>query len=371
MRILFLHRWVGVHGGGTETHIKALVNIFLERGHEVGIITRAGDFPLEGLFPKARVWRVAGNFRESDHSYEDWRVYPHTALFIIKLLIKLLYLHFRGERFDVLSVHFPTEAVVARVYRALFKTPFGNILEGYTPLEGKVARWADQPITISEYEAQRYKQNFGIDSVVIPNGADQKRFNERVDGSEIRQKYCQDREKLVVTVCRLEPRKDIPTLLQAAVAAHEKMPEVRFVIAGTGINAAELKSQSSQLNTQGYVTFAGFVSDEDLPRYYAAADLFVLPTLEEGFGIVYAEAMSCGIPILTTDIPAAREVVGEAGEFVPVKSPKILAEKIVSILRDPKKMAKMGAASLKRAGRYDWEKLAADYEKVYKEAAGL
>jgi len=92
----------------------------------------------------------------------------------------------------------------------------------------------------------------------------------------------------------------------------------------------------------------GYVPDEELPRYYALADLFVFPTLLEGFGLPLAEALACGTPVVTTGAGSGPEVVGPGGRIVPARDPAALAKAINALLADPDLRLRLG-----RAGR-EW-----------------
>ncbi len=369
MKILFFHRWVGVHGGGTETHLLELARRFSQRGHDVAILTRQGR-RLQDLDKRIRVIRISRNPGESDHSYENLLVYLHTALFALKSLVRLLILHAHRERFDVISVHFATEALVARIFRWISKTPFLFVLEGYTPLEAKTAAAADARIAISDFEAAQYRDVHGVEAAVVHIGVDRARFGiEAAKAADLRAKFVSGKEILVLTVCRLEPRKDLSTLLRAAERLRETQPHIRFVIVGEGISGPALREELTRRNLGNCVRLAGYVDDEKLPFYYKAADIFVLTSREEWFGIVYIEAMAAGLPVIATNVDAAPEVLGDCGIFFERGNDASLAERIRELARDAQRRADRGRRSLVRAERFDWEKQATLYEAHYVRAA--
>ncbi len=365
MKIIFLHRWVGVHPGGTETHIKNLMDFFVARGHEVNLITREGEAVAE-LNKKIKVFTVPRLPYESDFSYKsmwDPRLYLYTFLFMVLVFVKFLEIYFlKNERFDVLSVHFVTEAKVARLIRFLFRIPFVFSLEGYTPLEAREARHADLIFSVSRDIANRCQKDFGYTPIVKTHGVDLRVFNENNDGREIRQKYSLGDKFVFLTVCRLEPRKDLPTLLQAARKFLDDHDAV-FLIVGEGIQSGELKKQATDLGLHERVIFAGRVSDVALPSYYAAGNVFVLPTLYEGFGIVYAEAMASGLPIISTNTSAVPEVVGDAGILFPPKDVGALVSALTRVYTDRELYLRLKDKALRRAkDNFDLEKLLAIYE---------
>lgn len=366
MKILFFHRWVGVHGGGTETHLLELAKRFCELGHNITILTREGN-RLYDIDKKIRVIRISRNFDESEHSYEDARVYIHTILFMLKSLLKLFLLNFKGEKFDVVSVHFTTEAIIARIFKFFAKTPFIFVLEGYTPYEAIAARYADARISISDFEAKVYEQKHNLKSKVIPVGIDTNRFSVNRDESlRIRSRFVTDKQILVLTVCRLEPRKDIFTLIDAARLVNGENKDIKFIIAGDGILKSTIEKVIKESSLSSFITLAGFVSDEDLPYYYGASDIFILTSKEEWFGIVFLEAMANGLPIIATNVGACPEVVGSSGIFFDRGDYKELANKILELASNAKLRQSLSFKSKSRVHEFDWNKQILLYEEAYK-----
>ncbi|MDD5245827.1 MAG: glycosyltransferase family 4 protein [Candidatus Omnitrophica bacterium] len=365
MKILFFHRWTGVHGGGTETHLLELAGRFSRMGHEVTILTREGKM-LRDPGEKIEVIRVSRNFRESDHSYEDFRVYIHTALFMVKSLCRLIILHLRGRRFDVISVHFTTEGLVAMLFRFFSGTPFIFVLEGYTPQEAAIAKYADQRVAISKFEAGVYQEKHGVDSRVIYIGIDRQRFaRDRQARERMRSRFVLPDQLLVLTVCRLEPRKDLFTLIEAARLLREKVRNLRFVIAGDGILKEALALRIREDNLGDLIYQAGFVSDSELPAYYSAADMFLLPSKEEWFGIVFLEAMAAGLPIIAANVDACPEVVDGCGVFFEKGNAPDLAQKIALLAGDRELRQKFALKAAARAEEFSWERQIALYQEAY------
>ena len=372
MKILFFHRWTGVHFGGTETHVTELMRGFLQRGHQVSLLTRQG--PLVGsLDPKIRVHRVSKNFCESDHSYENpIFLYFHTFLFMSKSFLYLLYLRiFLGQKYDVISVHFATEALVARFYRLIFKTPYVFVLEGYTPLEANEAKLADVSIAISENMVEKISQNHGYKPYFLQVGIDAGRFNLTIDGSSQRSEYIAGYDKLIITVGRLEPRKDYPTLLEAVSLIKQKGYRYRFIIVGDGIDRDKIGQSIKSLGLTEDAVMIGAVTEDLKAKLYRACDLFVLPTLYEGFGIVFIEAMASGLPIISTNVGAVPEVVGRAGLLVEPQNCQELAEAVIKVLEDSDLHSNLRREAINISGNYSWDKLIIKYEDVYRVAARL
>lgn len=366
MKILFFHRWTGVHFGGTENHVTNLMERLLERGHGVSLLTRQGN-RTESFDQKIKIYTVGKNPFESDHSYETpILLYFHTLLFMVKSFLFLCNLRiFRGQKFDVISVHFVTEAVVARLFRLIFKTPYVFIQEGYTFLEANEAKKANASVAISENMVQKIFEVHGYQPTFIPVGIDLKRFNLKVDGSQERAKFVSGYEKLVVTVGRIEPRKDYPTLVAAVQLVKQKGYRYRFLIVGDGIDREKITHLIEKDGLSGEVLMLGALSEDLKSQIYRASDLFVLPTLYEGFGIVFVEAMVCGLPIVSTNVGAVPEVVGPAGLLVEPKNPEALAQAIIKVFNNPDLYKDLKDNAVKLGSSYNWDRLIVEYENVY------
>ncbi|HUW96846.1 MAG TPA: glycosyltransferase family 4 protein [Anaerolineae bacterium] len=153
---------------------------------------------------------------------------------------------------------------------------------------------------------------------------------------------------LIVCVARLVPDKGLECLLEAVALVVGSRPECKFLIAGDGPLRTKLMDEAVELGIEDSVIFAGFRND--VPRVLAAADLFVLPTLREGFGVVFAEAMAMGVPVVGSKMAPITEVVkdGETGILVPPNQPRLFAEAIVSLLEDEAKRRDMAQAARAR-----------------------
>lgn len=365
MRILFFHRWVGVHKGGTETHIRELADRFQKMAHEVTILTREGN-ELNGFNPAVKIIRIPKNIGESDHSYEDFRVYIHTLFFMAKAFFKLFCLLTKPGNFDVISVHFFTELWVAKVCVIFKKIPIVFVLEGYTSLEAKAAKFADRKISISSFEAEMYRKNHSLESVVIPIGIDLARFSVSKSSTEhLIHKFAPNKEKIALTVCRLEPRKDLFTLIKAVKYLEEKVNSIKFLIVGDGISRKQIEKEIQVQGLENRILLPGRIDDSDLPYYYACADFFILPTKQEWFGIVFVEAMASGLPIITTTVGACPEVAGECGLYFKSEDHVALAEKIMELSDNNLLLQNLSKCSIRRAGNFDWNKVIKKYEEQY------
>jgi glycosyltransferase involved in cell wall biosynthesis len=159
---------------------------------------------------------------------------------------------------------------------------------------------------------------------------------------------------LVYTVGRLEDAKDLPTLLRAFERVHERRPDARLVVAGTGSRLADLRAQAGRASAAEAITFPGYV--DNAYAGMAAADVFVLSSRHEGLPTVILEALACGTPVVSTDCPSGpREILadGTFGPLVPVGDDAALADAIVATLKDASATGSSGT------GHADTERLVA------------
>ena len=175
----------------------------------------------------------------------------------------------------------------------------------------------------------------------------------------------------MIFACRqLFPRKGIRFLIEAAAALKPRYPDLKLVLAGDGFERPALTRLAEELGIGGDVTFLGWVPNTDLPPYYRAAAVSVIPSLEEGFGIPAAEAMGCEVPVVASDAGGLPEVVddGVTGLVVPRGNVGALASAIGALLQDPALRRRMGEAGRARALQlFDWDRTAEQFDQLYRE----
>ena len=173
---------------------------------------------------------------------------------------------------------------------------------------------ADRVVVLSEFSREQLTSYypFAREKVVkIPGGVDLERFRPAEDRGAVRAALCLPGDmRVLFTARRLVPRMGVENLLLALEEIVTARPDVLLVVAGRGRLESKLKTLAASRRLTNNVRFVGFVDDDDLVRYYQAADLFVLPTLAfEGFGMVTLEALSCGTPAVGTPIGATPEIL--------------------------------------------------------------
>ncbi len=174
-------------------------------------------------------------------------------------------------------------------------------------------------------------------TVTVPNGVDTKRFNPKNSGAAIRKRLTEGkRDKVVLYVGRVSREKRIDVILKAAKAL--KRPDVKFVFAGTGPAMHYYQHMAIDYGLRDQTRFVGFVSQEELPRYYAAADLMCTASTFETQGVVLLEALASGKPVVGVDHLAIKEIIrnGRNGEKFPVGDAGACARKIAKVLGSPR-----------------------------------
>jgi glycosyltransferase involved in cell wall biosynthesis len=202
---------------------------------------------------------------------------------------------------------------------------------------------------------------------LIFNGTDLSRFSPSANGNRVDPYFGSQ----MIFACRqLFPRKGIRFLVEAVAQLKPRFPELKLVLAGDGFERPALAKLAEELGISEDVTFLGWVPNVTLPDYYRAAAISVVPSLEEGFGIPAAEAMGCEVPVVASDAGGLPEVVehGVTGLIVPRGDTGALAQAIGSLLADPDRRRRMGAAGRERALRlFDWDRSAEQFERLYLE----
>lgn len=184
---------------------------------------------------------------------------------------------------------------------------------------------------------------------------------------KIKQKYNLN-YPFILYVGTLEPRKNIPTLIKAFYKLKKSGLPHKLVITGKkGWKYKDIFELIDKLELQKDVVFTGYVPKEDLPALYNAADLFIYPSLYEGFGLPPLEAMACGTPVITSNTSSLPEVVGNAGIMVDPYDVDGLAKVMYEVLTNEGLREELRKKGLERAKLFSWKKTAEETLKVYEE----
>jgi D-inositol-3-phosphate glycosyltransferase len=218
---------------------------------------------------------------------------------------------------------------------------------------------------------------YGADSsrmAVIPCGVDLRRFRP-INRASARRSLGLDSSPVVLYVGRLEPLKGIDILIEA-MAQLERSDALLLIVGGDAEAESELRrlqAQAIALGLEKRVRFIGAVQQSDLPRYYSAADVCVVPSYYESFGLVAVEAMACATPVVASRVGGLASTVsdGETGYLIPWRCPEPFAERIDLILSNDELRKNLGLAARRSMRRYGWERvtasLAAEYSRMWQE----
>lgn len=232
----------------------------------------------------------------------------------------------------------------------------------YVSIDKKLIESSDEVISVSEACSDELKRYYNINkSKVIYNGVDTNFFKPDDTKANIHEPY-------VLYAGRLSPEKGLFDLIDSIKIVSKTCPDIKLIIIGKGPMERTLRNKVRALELSENIKFLGSLNHDDLLDYYQSASIYVLPSYFEGLATTLLEALACGVPIITTNIPANSEAVIDSinGFLVPPKKPKILAESILALLSDTKLRKKMGNNSRKRAMNYfDWDIISKKIEDTY------
>jgi glycogen synthase len=241
-----------------------------------------------------------------------------------------------------------------------------------------VERWitnrAERVIACSYYMREQVADIFGVDEgkvAVIPNGIDPGDLQAH-DGDELkrlRHEFAAPDEKLVLLIGRLVYEKGFQLALEAMPALIERLQGIRFLVAGSGTHEPELRRQAAELGLMEHGTFLGWIGDDVLHSLYRIADVCVVPSIYEPFGLVALEAMASGCPCIVADTGGLREVVPheEAGLRFRPRDPEALVEVAARVLSDDALGRRLVAEAYEHLRRFDWFDVADRTSALYSE----
>ncbi|TQN31238.1 phosphatidylinositol alpha-mannosyltransferase [Haloactinospora alba] len=347
--------------GGVQQHVNDLAVTLLELGHEVSVLAPCDseqELPdhvvsAGGAVPvpyNGSVARLAFGFRAAGR-VRRW---------------------IRDGAFDLLHVHEPAAPSLSLLACWVAEGPIVATFHTANPRSRAMTVSAaalhtalekiNGRIAVSEAARKTLVEHLGGDAVLIPNGVDMRRFAsaEPLEGWP-------GEGGAIGFLGRLdEPRKGLGVLLDAFARLGPQRPGLRLLLAGPGDSGEVEAKVPDELRDR--VVLLGQVSDADKVRAYHSVSVFCAPNLGgESFGIVLAEAMSAGAPLLASDIAAFRKVLrgGAAGELFATGDPDALANGAATLLDSPDRRAELSEAARSAVRAYDWRSVAAEIVRVY------
>jgi glycogen synthase len=244
-------------------------------------------------------------------------------------------------------------------------------------IEKWMARRANALVVCSYYMRGHVADIFNLDErriAVIPNGVDPSELRPAGDLQALRSRYAPRQEKLVLLVGRLVYEKGFQLALDALPGVIDRVGNVRFVVAGSGTHEQELKAQARRLGLSAHGSFLGWIGDDALHSLYRIADLCVVPSIYEPFGLVALEAMASDCPCIVADTGGLREVVPR-GERVGLRfnggDAEHLGVMIERLLVDRELRDRLVTEASEYVLRFDWDDIALRTREIYRALAEL
>ncbi len=242
----------------------------------------------------------------------------------------------------------------------------------------RVARGADRVIAISQDSARGVVEHLRVDPArldVVPLGLRLPEAPSSTAGAQLRATYGLGDGPLILSVGAKKRHKNQGRLIEALPAVRAAVPGAQLLLAGASTPwEDELQARAHQLGVAEHVHWAGYVPQADLEGLYALAEVFALPSLNEGFGLPVLEAMARGVPVVTSSTSSLPEVAGDAAVLVDPTSVDAIAAGLSSVLRDASLRSRLIAAGRERRLEFTWERTAEltveSWERAYAAGAG-
>lgn len=292
------------------------------------------------------------------------------------------YRYFRENDIDILHNHLPDSQVVGRVLGRLaginpiisthHNTHLGPPYRSITGRLERKTRWIDS-IEIAVSEAVQESLATRSDSEtwkVIPNAIDVNEFStcvEKADTEEVRDRFNLQEGPVFLNIGRYTEQKQQRQLVTAMDIARDSIPDSKLLLVGWGEQEESLKRQVRERGLEDRVFVTGRVPE--VYPYYAVADAFVLSSRYEGLPIVLIEAMAAGLPLIVSDLPGMREVVGDAGRLASPSDADALAE-VMMQLSDQSTRNEHSRSARDRIEKFDINAAVAQHRELYRELSG-
>jgi phosphatidyl-myo-inositol alpha-mannosyltransferase len=381
VRIGFVSPYSWTVPGGVNQHIEHLAEELEARGHEPWIIAPVGALTPRRRSVDSRRQRAAERFIPMGSAIpvpsNGSRAYVNFDLRVAFRMDRAV----RQMKFDVLHVHEPCTPVVAMAAVALATCPivgtFHAALDSsawYTTMEfvaRQLMERIDVRIAVSPAAKAYPARLFPGDFRIIPNGVSVEQYAPAVGGTKVPGR--------VLFIGRAERRKGLAVLIQAFAQLRRRRPDATLVVAGANrqqvIDAVRAAQGARSVQGLGAdlagVEPLGWVDDDEKVRQLAAAEVVCAPSLTaESFGIVLAEGMAAGVPVVASDLPGYRAVLkdGACGRLVAPDEPALLAEALHEVLGDPLLRMRLVSAGLEAAQKLAWSTVTDEILRAYEDA---
>jgi glycogen(starch) synthase len=372
--------------GGLARHVRKLAEALAAQGAEVHVLARGREeSPAEEERDGVVIHRVREPERPRDlGEFVAWIEHMNSDMLAAGVEVG------DSTNFDVVHGHDWLVAVAGDHLAKRFRCPLvvtihateygrhqGWVGEHPQSYIHGVERWmanrAERVITCSAYMREHVADIYGLEEArisVIPNGIDPSELVPVDDLDALRSRFARPEERLVLLVGRLVYEKGFQLALEALPRLIERLGDVRFLVAGSGTAEPELREQARRLGLDEHGTFLGWIGDDVLHSLYRIADLTVVPSIYEPFGLVALEAMASGCPCLVADTGGLREVVPseDVGLRFRSRDPSSLGAMAERLLTDEELRDRLVAEASEHVLTFDWADVARQVAEVYEEA---
>jgi D-inositol-3-phosphate glycosyltransferase len=394
----------GKETGGMNVYVRDLTRELSRTGINVDVFTRSQDPAtprIQALGQQGRVIQVKAG---PEQPYNKNNIFYHLDEFEAGVQA---HVHASRVTYDIIYGHYWLSGLVASSLRRIWDIPivqmFHTLAEmknrvAQTPeeresgqrvnCEGEIMRFADQLIAATPLEKNQMSWLYGADPQkisIVPPGVDLERFKP-MDQRQAREYLgIPPHHQMILFVGRIQPLKGIDTLIRALALAREREPALAETICVSIIGGdpnpdseveqsefARLESLRAELGIGDMVTFLGAKDQDTLVYYYAAAEIVVMPSHYESFGMVALEAMACGTPVIASDVGGLSFSIedGYNGYRVPERDPHALADKIILLLKHRVLRDQLGEQARLWVQRYSWVNVAGEILEVFEQTLG-
>lgn len=233
---------------------------------------------------------------------------------------------------------------------------------------------ADRVITVSDFTGRDVADRLDVDPeriTAIPNGVDSA-FTPRQGTDELHRFRWKNSlpAEFLLFVGTIQPRKNLVGLLRAFARIDRSIRVPLYIVGGEGWMYRDIFDEVKRLDLERDIVFAGYAASETLPLWYSAATACIYPSYYEGFGLPVLEAMSCGVPVVTSNRTSLPEVAGDAAILVDPDDPEDIAQGIAIVLSDSGRRQEMQVAGVEQAAKFTWQRTAHETVAVYRNVLG-
>ena len=220
-------------------------------------------------------------------------------------------------------------------------------------------------VVLTKIMSEQYSKTYKIKPTVIYHGVNREVFKfDEESRKKLRDELGLKQNDVVgLFIGKLWPHKDVLLLIDA-IKEVTKKHDMKFIIIGDGPDYNEMVKKIKHLQIEEHIIVKKIVNST-VP-YYSAADIFVMPSIKEQFGLVYLEAMACGLPVIAVNGHVVPEILGDAGLLFQQGNSEDLANKIIKLINNIKLYEKLKMKGIERVKKFTWSKAAKQYYKAYK-----